>query len=167
MVLEARKSWISHAVIIARIFVASTLLSSACTTILHPGLEARLVSGVELLLGLIVAAGWHMRYAAGLALLGTVGALSTSFLATLFRTGSWGSHNPAAIALVIASGFLLYFGRGDVNGDISSIREDDRSSRLEPSLAPGDLRDADFEVTVRLERVLSWPAQTEMHCVIP
>jgi hypothetical protein len=148
MVLDAPKSWTLRAALIARIFLASTLLLNACTLIFEPGPWTKLISVVELLLGMAIAEGWHLRYAAGLVLVGT---LSTSLLPIFLRRAMAGSHVLASIALVIPSGILLCFGRHGGLGSSSVIRENRRSSSLDSSAVSAIFRDADVEVTVRLE----------------
>ena len=148
MVLDARRSWTLQAALIARIFLASTLLLNACTLIFRPGLCTKLISVVELLLGMAIAEGWHLRYAAALVLLGT---LSTSLLPLFLRGASTGSHVPVSIALIIPSAVLLGFGRNDGIGSSSLIRENRGLPCLDSSTVSDIFRDADVEVTVRLE----------------
>ncbi len=148
MVLDAPRSWALRAALIARIFLASTLLLNACTLIFEPGLSRKLISVVELLLSMAIAEGWHLRYAAGLAL---VGALSTSLLPIFLHRAMAGSHVLASIALVIPSGAVLCFGRHDSLGSSLVIRENRSSSSLDSSAVSAIFRDADVEVTVRLE----------------
>ncbi len=148
MVLDARKSWTLQAALIARIFLASTLLLNACTLIFEPSPWTKLISVIEVLLGMAIAEGWHLRYAAGLVLLGT---LSTSLLPIFLRRATAGSHVLASIALVIPSGVLLCFGRHDGLGSSLVIRENRWLSSLDSSTVSAILRDADVEVTVRLE----------------
>ncbi len=148
MVLDARKSWTLQAALIARIFLASTLLLNACTLIFQHGPWTKLISSAGLLLGIVIAEGWHLRYAAGLALVGT---LSTSLLPIFLRRATAGSHVLASIALVIPSGVLLCLGRHDGVGNSVVIRENRRSSSLDSSAIPAIFRDADMEITVRLE----------------
>lgn len=148
MVLDAPKSWTLRAALIARIFLASTLLLNACTLIFEPGPWTKLISVVEVLLGMAIAEGWHLRYAAGLVLLGT---LSTSLLPIFLRRAMAGSHVLASIALVIPSAVLLFFGRNDGIGNSFLIRENRRLPCLDSRAVSDIFRDADLEVTVRLE----------------
>lgn len=117
-------------VIIARVFLASTLLLSACTLILQPGLWVKLISAAELSLGIIIAADWHIRYAGGVALLGTV---FTSFLAGPFRMASTEGHVQSATALMIASVLLLCFGQNEAGRNSFSIPECGGLSSIRPN----------------------------------
>lgn len=148
MVLDAPKSWTLRAALIARIFLASTLLLNACTLIFEPGPWTKLISVVEVLLGMAIAEGWHLRYAAGLVLVGT---LSTSLLPIFLRRVTAGNHALASVALVIPSAVLLCLGRQDGLGSSLVIRENRSSSSFDSSAASSSFRDADVEVTVRLE----------------
>ena len=148
MVPDAPKNWTLRAALIARIFLASTLLLNACTLIFEPGPWTKLISVAELLLGMAMAEGWHLRSVAGLVLAGT---LFTS-LAPIFLPGAMaGNHAIASIALIIPSSVLLCFGRSDAPGSNLVIRENRESSSLDSSAASAIFRDADVEVTVRLE----------------
>lgn len=148
MVLDARKRWTVYAAMIARIVLASTLLLGACALILQPGLHTRFVGVIELFLGIVIAVGWKTRHAAGLALLG---ALATSIWAIPLRVAFTGSHTTALMTSVIASIFLLFFGQTDSIGDRSSISEHGRSSHSDLGSVGAVFRDADIEVTIRLE----------------
>lgn len=148
MVLDAPKSWTLRAALIARIFLASTLLLNACTLIFEPGLSRKLISVVALLLGMAIAEGWRLRYAAGLVLVGT---LSTSLLPIFLRRATAGSHVLISIALVIPSAVLLCFGRQVGLGSRVVIRENRRSSSLDSRAVSDIFRDVDVGVTVRLE----------------
>src|SRR6476646_1226039 len=124
MVLDARKRWILYAAMIARIFLASTLLLSACTLIFEHGARTKLVSLVELFLGVVITVGWKTRYAAGLVLLAT---LAMNPRVIPFPTAFAGSQ-PAVLALIISSGFLIRFGRNNAFRDRCSIGEKSRLS---------------------------------------
>ena len=151
MALDATKSWTLQAALIARIFLASTLLLNACTLIFQPGSWTKLVSVVELLLGMVVAEGRRLRFVAGLVL---VGSLSTSLGPIFLHRAYAGSSVLAAIALVIPSTVLLCFGRNDGVGSSLVMRDNRRSSILGSSAPSAIFRDAKVEITVRLENGL-------------
>ena len=148
MVLDARKRWILYAAMIARIFLASTLLLSACTLIFEHGARTKLVSLVELFLGVVITVGWKTRYAAGLVLLAT---LAMNPRVIPFPTAFAGSQ-PAVLALIISSGFLIRFGRNNAFRDRYSIGEKSRLSNSDLGVVSSILSDPDVEVTIRLER---------------
>lgn len=148
MVLDARKSWILYAEMIARIFLASTFLLSACTLIFEHGPRTKLVSLVELFLGVVITVGWKTRYAAGLVLLGT---LATNLWVIPLRVAFAGSQ-PAVLASIISSGFLICFGRNNTFRDSCSIGEKSGLSNSDPGVVSSILSDPDVEVTIRLER---------------
>ena len=64
--------WNVRASLIARTFLATTLLLRASVEVSHLTFYAALAFGFELLLGAAIAAGWLLRYAAALVLLGTI-----------------------------------------------------------------------------------------------
>lgn len=162
MVLEAPKRWTLQAVLFARIVLASTLLLNACALIFRHGPSKTLISVVEVLLGIVIAEGWHLRYAAGLVLLG---ALSASLLPVLLHRASAGSHVPISIALILPSAVLLCFGRNDGLGSSAVIRETRKLSSSDSSGVSAIFRDADVEVTVRLETgLLSSPHK--QRCIV-
>ena len=151
MALDVAKSWTLQAALIARIFLASALLLNACILIFQPGSWTKLISLVELLLGMAVAEGWRLRFTAGLVL---VGALFTSLGPIFLHRASAGSHALACIALTIPSTVLLCFGRNDGVGSSLVMRDNRRSSILDSSTPSAIFRDAEVEVTVRLENGL-------------
>jgi len=148
MALDATKSWTLQAALIARIILASTLLLNACTLIFQPGSWTKLISFVELLLGMAVAEGWQLRFTAGLVLVGT---LFTSLGPIFLHSASAGSHALASIALTIPSTVLLCLGRNDGVGSSLVMRDNRRSSILDSSTPSAIFRAAEVEVTVRLE----------------
>jgi|KBSMisStaDraftv2_1062788.scaffolds.fasta_scaffold00783_24 hypothetical protein len=147
MVLDARKRSILYAAMIARIFLASTLLLSAGTLIFEHGARTKLVSLVELFLGVVITVGWKTRYAAGLVLLGT---LAMNLWVIPFRIAFTGSQ-AAVLGLIISSGFLICFGRNNAFRDHCSIGEKSRLSNSDLGAASSILSDPDVEVTIRLE----------------
>jgi hypothetical protein len=124
---------------------------NACTLIFQPGSWTKLVSVVELLLGMVVAEGWRMRFVAGLILVGT---LSTSLGPIILHRAYAGSPVLASIALVIPSTVLLCFGRNDGVGSSLVMRDNRRLSMVDSSTPSAILRDAEVEITVRLENGL-------------
>lgn len=145
--LEARKSWVLEAAMIARIVLACTLVLSAGTLIFEPGFRMKLVSLVELFLGAIIAIGWETRYAAGLVLLG---ALATSLWVIPLSTLLAGSQ-PAVQALILSSFFLTCFGRNNAFKDRFSIAEKGRLPNSDPGVISALLTHPEAEVSVRLE----------------
>jgi len=151
MVMDAAKRWTLQAALIARIFLASTLLLNACTLIFEPGSWTKLISVVELLLGMAVAEGWRLRFTAGLVL---AGALSTS-LRSMWLHGTFaGSQVLVPIALIIPSSVLLCFGRNDGVGSSLVMQDNRRPSSLDSSAASAIFRATEVEITVRLENGL-------------
>jgi hypothetical protein len=148
MVLDAAKNWGLQAALIARILLASTLLLNACTLIFQPGYWTKLISFVELFLGMAVAEGWRLRFTAGLVLVGT---LATSLGPIFLHRASAGSHVLTSIALIIPSTVLVCFGRNDGVGSSLVMRDNRRSSILDSSTPSAIFRAAEVEVTVRLE----------------
>jgi len=151
MALDGGKSWISCGAVVARTVLASTLLLSACAAMFQLGSWIKLVSVLELFLGVAIAAGWHTRYAASLVLLGTLGMLCARLLAIPVPAAYWGSHNSSTTALLVASGFLLCFGGNDASGDILSVRENIGLSHPDLRTADGNFWGQDIEVMIRLE----------------
>jgi hypothetical protein len=147
MVLGALKRWALYAAMIARIVLVSTLLLGACSLIFQPSPRARLFGIAELLLGTVIATGWKTRYAAALVLLSTLATISP---AIPFHAVS-AQIRPSAIVLIVFSGFLICFGRNNAFRDRPSIRECSGFSRLEPRATCAVIRDANAEVTIRLE----------------
>ena len=101
-------TWITKALTIARTFLATSLLLGASLEISQPGFDAELTFTFELLLGLAIATGWLMRYAAALVLFGTVAAgVLTHHLHFAFLSANTGAN----AAVLIASGILICFGQ--------------------------------------------------------
>lgn len=162
MVMDAAKRWTLQAALIARIFLASTLLLNACTLIFEPGLRTKLISVGELLLGMAVAEGWRLRFTAGLVL---AGALSTS-LGPMWLHGTFaGSHVLVPAALIIPSSVLLCFGRSDGVGSSLVMQDNRRRSSLDSSSASAIFRDTEVEITVRLENGLLGSLR-QQRCVV-
>jgi hypothetical protein len=116
--LNARKSRV-HIAMVARLFLASTLLLNASALVFQTGFGTKLIFLTELSLGVVIAIGWETRYAAGLVLLGTVAA-SLSFIP--LRIVSAGSQS-IPLALVTASALLICFGRNNAFRDSISIEQ--------------------------------------------
>jgi hypothetical protein len=148
MALDVAKSWTLQAALIARIFLASALLLNACTLIFQPGSWTKLISLVELLLGMAVAEGWRLRFTAGLVFIGT---LSSSLWPIFLHRAA--AENPvlASITLMIPSTVLLCLGRNDGVGSSLVMRDNRKSSILDSTTPSTIFRAAEVEVTVRLE----------------
>src|SRR6201984_1846828 len=71
MAIATFTNWNGWAITTARVFLASTLLLSASVGLSHLTFHAAFVFGFELLLGATIGAGWLIRHAAILVLLGT------------------------------------------------------------------------------------------------
>ena len=162
MVMDAAKRWTLQAAVIARIFLASTLLLDACILIFQPGLRTKLISVGELLLGMAVAEGWRLRFTAGLVL---AGALSTS-LGPMWLHGAFaGSQVLIPVALIIPSCVLLCFGRNDEVGSSLVMQDNRRSSSLDSGAASPLFCDTEVEITVRLENGLLGSLR-QQRCVV-
>ncbi len=86
MAVATFRSWSVWAIAIARAFLATTLLLRASVGGSHLTFHAEPVFGFELLVGAAIAAGWLIRYAAAMVLLGTIAAaaLAPHFHLALF-----------------------------------------------------------------------------------
>ncbi len=146
MAIATFKNWNGWAITIARAFLASTLLLSASVGLSHLTFCAAFVFGLELLLGAAIAAGWLMRYAAILVLLGTSAA---RVLASHFHLALVPANTGTTVAVLIASGILVCFGQSISKAE--PINGNDKSLSQHSCGAPCDLWDEDIEVAIRLE----------------
>jgi hypothetical protein len=128
---------------IARVFLAVILLRGAFACLFGFTFRNGAAFLIQLILGTAIAAGWLVRYAAALVLVG-VFAMSTFHLASI--PDLW-----SATMLMVASGFLVY--RGDKVGDIDgeSIDKNDKLSEDRRPIQPGELLEENIDVTIRLE----------------
>ena len=148
MAIATFKNWNGWAITIARTFLASTLLLGASVGLSHLTFHAALVLGFELLLGAAIATGWLMRYAAILVLLGTSAA---RVLAPYFHLALVPANTGTTVAVLIASGILVFFGQSISKADAAPINDNDKSLSQHSFGAPCDLWDEDIEVAIRLE----------------
>ena len=101
MAVDTWKRWNLCAATVARVFLAAILLLSASTTVFQFTLRAELTFSLELLLGVAIAAGWLVQYAAALVLFGT---LAASFLVPQFHIADLPASASATAFVLIASG---------------------------------------------------------------
>ena len=104
MAAHTFRSWNGRAIVIARVFLATTLLVRTLDWVSHVTFYADLVFLLELLLGAAIALGWLMRYAAAMVFLGTLAAAS---LPLHFRLAVLPSHPGTVVALLLASAILV------------------------------------------------------------
>jgi len=147
MAVATFRSWSVWAITISRTFLATTLLVSASVGVSHLTFHAELVSGFELLLGAAIAAGWLMRYAAILVVLGTIAA---RVLAPHLELALLPANTGTAAAALIASGILICFGQS-TGKDAASIADNNKSFSEHSCGAPHEPWDEDIEVAIRLE----------------
>lgn len=140
--------WNVRASLIARTFLATTLLLRASVEVSHLTFYAALAFGFELLLGAAIAAGWLLRYAAALVLLG---AIAMHVLIPHFHLALLPPNRGTTIAVLIASGVLACFGWNTDKVDAAFIDEANKSSSEHSCGLPHGPREEDVEVTIRLE----------------
>ena len=148
MAIATFRNWNGWAITIARAFLASTLLLSASVGLSHLTFHAAFVFGFELLLGAAIAAGWLMRYAAILVLLGTSAA---RVLAPHFHLALVAANTGTTVAVLIASGILVCFSQSTGKADAAPISDNDKSFSHHSCGTPRELWDEDIEVAIRLE----------------
>jgi hypothetical protein len=140
-------------IVIARAFLATSLLLESSVRVSHPTPRADLLFSLELLLGAAIAAGWLIRYAAALVLLDTVaaGVLAPYSHFALLPLNNKGT----TVAVLIASGLLVCFGQYVDNIGTTLINETNKSTNEHSGTLLHDSRDHDGEVTIRLEQGLT------------
>lgn len=148
MAADTFRSWNGRAIVVARVFLATTLLLRTLDWVSHVTFYADLVFLFELLLGAAIAVGWLMRYAAAMVFLGI---LATSSLPPHFRLAVLPSHPGTVVALVVASAILVCYGQNTDKADSAFIDENSESSNEHSRILPEVLKDEDVEVTIRLE----------------
>ena len=148
MAIATFRNWNGWTITIARAFLASTLLLSASFGLSHLTFHAAFVFGFELLLGAAIAAGWLMRYAAILVLLGTSAA---RVLAPHFHLALIPANTGTTVAVLIASGILVCIGQSTSKADAEPINDNDKSLSQQSCGAPCELWDEDIEIAIRLE----------------
>jgi len=146
--VDARRNWILCATTVARVFLAAILLLSAFTTIFQLTVQGELAFSFELLLGAAIAAGWLVRYAAALVLLGIAAA---SVLVPHFHIAFLPPNGWATTAVPVAAGILMCFGRNSGNCDVTRIDEDHRLSNDAPRSRARGHGEEEVEITIRLE----------------
>ena len=139
-------------IVIARAFLATTLLLGSCVRVSHLTSRADLLFSLELLLGAAIAAGWLIRYAAALVLLDTVAA---TVLAPYSHLALLPLNKGTTVAVLIASGLLVCFGQYVDNIGTTLINETNKSTNEHSSTLLHDAQDHDGEVTIRLEQGLT------------
>ena len=108
MAVDTFRSWGARTIVIARAFLATTLLLRTSDGVSHVTFFADLVFLFELLLGAAIAVGWLMRYAAAMVLLGTIAA---AVLAPDFHLALFSANPGTTAAVLITSGILVCFGQ--------------------------------------------------------
>ena len=147
---HVQKLWNGWAIAIARAFLASTLLLSASFGLSHLSSSMPRRLGFELLLGAAIAAGWLMRYAAILVLLGTSAA---RVLAPHFIGSGFSGYSNYLVHLIAV--IALYFSQSTGNADASPIsdndNDNDKSFSHHSCGTPREFWNEDIEVAIRLE----------------
>ena len=146
MAADTFRSWNVRAIVISRVFLATTLLLRTFDWISHATFYAELVSSLELLLGAAIAVGWLMRYAAAMVFLATLAAAS---LPPHFRLAILPSHPGTTVALLLASSILVCFSQNTDKVESAFIDESNESSS--EHAFPEGRKDVGVEVTIRLE----------------
>ena len=147
MYVGTLRGWNVRAIVIARTFLATTLLLSASVGVSHLTFYAALALMFELLLGAAIAAGWLMRYAAALVLLGTIAAR----VGPHFHFALLPAHPGTTAAVLIASGILVCFGQNTDKVDAALIDETNKSSSEHSCAVLYGPWYEDVAVTIRLE----------------
>jgi len=161
MAIATFRDWNVWSIVIARTFLATTLLLSAFVGASRPTLNAEIVFLSELLLGTAIAAGWRIRYLAVLVFLGTVAArLLVPDLRLVVLPAGTGTTG----AVLIASGFLVCF--GDTTKVSGALIHENNNSACQPSYArPLGAWEEDLKVTIRLEDA-HLPTRWESRCIV-
>ena len=148
MAADTFRNWNVRAIMISRVFLATTLLLRTFDWISHVTFYAELAFSLELLLGAAIAVGWLMRYAAAMVFLGTLAAAS---LPPHFGLAILPFPPGTTVALLLASSILVCFGQNTDKVDSAFIDENNEPSSEHSRALPGGLKDVDVEVTIRLE----------------
>jgi uncharacterized membrane protein YphA (DoxX/SURF4 family) len=148
MAVDTFRSWDARTIVIARAFLATTLLLRTSDGVSHVTFFADLVFLFELLLGAAIAVGWLMRYAAAMVLLGTIAA---AVLAPDFHLALFSANPGTTAAVLITSGILVCFGQNTDKVDAARIDENNESSSEPLCVLPHEPWDEGLEVTIRLE----------------
>jgi hypothetical protein len=156
------RDWNLWAIVIARTFLATTLLLSAFVGAPRPTLNAEIVFLSELFLGTAIAAGWRIRYVAVLVFLGTVAArLLVPDLRLVLLPAGTGTTS----AVLIASGVLLCFGDSTTQVSGALIHENNHSSCQHSHAVPRGAWEEDLIVTIRLEDA-HLPIRWKSRCIV-
>jgi uncharacterized membrane protein YphA (DoxX/SURF4 family) len=148
MAVDTFRSWDARTIVIARAFLATTLLLRTSDGVSHVTFFAELVFLFELLLGAAIAVGWLMRYAAAMVLLGTIAAAA---LAPHCHLALFPANPGTTAAVLITSGILVSFGQNTDKVDAARIDENNESSSEPLCVIPHEPWDEGLEVTIRLE----------------
>jgi len=133
MALGKLRRYRGWAIVIARTFLAITLLRGAFAGVSEFTFRTGLLSSLELLLGVAIAAGFLIRYAAAAVLLCTI---APSVLTTHFHLALLPPNPGTVVAVLIAGGILLCFGENDDNDADALIEENDKWSHELPCAVP-------------------------------
>jgi hypothetical protein len=109
--VDTFRSWDARTIVIARAFLATTLLLRTSDGVSRVTFFADLVFLFELLLGAAIAVGWLMRYAAAMVLLGTIAAAAAVALAPHSHLVLFPANPGTTAAVLITSGILVCFGQ--------------------------------------------------------
>lgn len=148
MTVGTSRRWSVRALTIARTFLATTLLLSAFVGPPQLTFRDELAFLLELLLGTAIAAGWLMRYAGTLVLVGTI---AERVQAPHSRLALLPANTGATAAVLIASGILVCFCQSTNKADAALIDENNKSSSERSYAILHEFWDEDVEVTIRLE----------------
>jgi uncharacterized membrane protein YphA (DoxX/SURF4 family) len=148
MAVDTFRSWDARTIVIARAFLATTLLLRTSDGVSHVTFFADLVFLFELLLGAAIAVGWLMRYAAAMVLLGTIAAAA---LAPHSHLALFPANPGTTAAVLITSGILVCFGQNTDKVDAARIDENNESSSEPLCVIHHEPWDEGLEVTIRLE----------------
>jgi hypothetical protein len=152
MVGAMPRRWSGWGIVIARTFLATTLLLWSSVRLPHLTFGSDLLFSLELLLGAAMAAGWLIRYAAALVLFGTVAA---SVLAPYAHIALLPLNKVTAVAVLMASSLLVCFGQNADKIGTTLINDPNKSPAEHSSILLDDPRDDDVEATIRLEQAFA------------
>ena len=147
MAVGTLRSWRVHAIVIARVCLATTLLLRISDWASHVTFDSELGILLEMVLGAAIAMGWRIRYAGALVFLGTLaGATLAPYLHLVLRP----SHPSTTAPVLITSVILVCFGQNTEKGGVDIFEDNPPSSESLCALAHETWED-DIEVTIRLE----------------
>jgi len=162
MAIATFRDWNVWSIVIARTFLATTLLLSAFVGASRPTFNAEIVFLSELFLGAAIAAGWRIRYAAVLVFLGTIAARVLVPDLQLVRLPA---DTATTSAVLIASGILVCFGGSTTQESGARIHENHNSAcQHSDALLRGEWEE-DLKVTIRLEDA-HLPKYWKSRCIV-